>query len=34
MPNYLLYAGYGLFVVGILACLFYVVKSFEDDDGR
>ena len=31
MPNILLFAIYGLFVIGILVCLFYVAKSFEDD---
>jgi hypothetical protein len=32
VPNYLLFAAYGIFVIGVLACLFYVAKSFEDDD--
>jgi len=32
VPNYLHFAAYGIFVIGVLACLFYVAKSFEDDD--
>jgi hypothetical protein len=32
VPNYLVFAGYGKFVIGVLACLFDVAKSFEDGD--
>jgi hypothetical protein len=32
LPDYLLLAIYGLFIIGVLVCLFYVAKSFEDDD--
>jgi len=32
VPTYLLITEYGLFVIGVLACLFYVAKNFEEDD--
>jgi hypothetical protein len=30
----MLFARDGIFVIGVLACLFYVAKSFEDDDSN
>jgi hypothetical protein len=32
VPSYLLLAIFGLFVIGVLVCFFYVAKIFEDDD--
>jgi len=32
VPTYLQITEYGLFVIGVLACLFYVAKNFEEDD--
>jgi hypothetical protein len=32
VPNFLLIAMYGLFLIGVVACLVYVAKCFEDDD--
>jgi len=31
MPNYLLLSAYVLFVICVIACVFYVARSFEDD---
>jgi hypothetical protein len=32
VPNYWLIVTYGFFLIGVVACLVYVAKSFEDDD--
>jgi len=34
VPNYLLFATYGLLALGVLVCLVYVAKSFEDEDRK
>ena len=32
VPDYLLFVAYGLFAVGVIACLAFVARNFEDED--
>jgi len=34
VPNYLLFATYGLLALAVLVCLVYIAKSFEDEDPK
>jgi hypothetical protein len=34
MPDYLLFAAYGLLAIGVTACLVFIAKSFEDEDSE
>jgi hypothetical protein len=32
VPEYMLYVAYGLFAAGVLACLAFVARNFEDEE--
>jgi hypothetical protein len=34
VPEYLLYVAYGLFAAGVLACLAFVARNFEDEESE
>ena len=34
VSNHLLFAAYALLVIGVVVCLAYVAKNFEDEDQR
>jgi hypothetical protein len=34
VPDYLLFAAYGLLAIGVVGCLAFIANSFEDEDSE
>jgi hypothetical protein len=32
VPEFVLYGAYALFVIGVVACLAFIARNFEDED--